>query len=262
MHPFNFGTIGVIVKRPSLLDISAYAFGICAPLSTLKRIPMLSEILSIPIFVLWLIGYSTWYLGSLFKSNQNPSKANGWYGFVEFQQQYQTAALLGLIATVLGFFLPTLIAPIAWLYAIANVFWSIGNYHETALPHPDNPTYSTEKQKKYTFFSMGITTLSLIAAVSATILTFFPLAAPITLPILQIITAAVTLITATLFLYYFFSKSKLDSEVIIADKDSPASSINRFTNTPAEPTCFNHPCFQERKSTDVEQSNGLTPKFK
>lgn len=117
-------------RSPILIKISNYSFGFGLFVSALSRIPFLSEILALPLLISWLIGYSTWYIGTILYGKDHRRKEDSWYGFAQFRQQHQTAALLGTIATVLCFIVPTLIIPTAWLFTISNIFWAIGEHHK------------------------------------------------------------------------------------------------------------------------------------
>ena len=208
------------------------------------RIPVLAQILATPLIILWLIGYSTWYIGSLFYDKDHPRKKDSWYGFTEFKLQHQTAALLGTIATVLCFIVPTLLIPIAWLFAISNVFWAIGAHHKKNMPHTDDPDYSSDKQRIFDYLTFAVTTLSFITALTATALFFFPLSAPVLIPIATIVQVTVTAIIFGILIKYLTGDYKPD--MVQQDdlkKPSVESSIGtrHETGNKPRPSCL--PCY-------------------
>lgn len=172
------------LRLPTLEEISSYAFGVNLFFSNLMRISVLGPILRIPVGVFWLIGYGAWYLESLINGQTHPHKGNGWYTFAEFKTQNEIAALVGTIAAILLLVAPELIVPIAWLFAISNVFWAIAAHHKSNVIHPEDDNYSTDKQKMYSYLCMTVTSLSLITAVAATLMFFLPFTAPVAMPIL------------------------------------------------------------------------------
>lgn len=234
-------------RSPLLLDISTYSFGFSVVTTALRRIPILNEVLIIPLIVSWLIGYSTWYIGSLFYDKDHPRKKDSWYGFAEFKQQHQTSALLGLIATILCVVAPTLLIPIAWLFAISNTLWAIGAYHKKKMPDTDDPNYSSAKQNVFGYLTIAVTLLSFLTALEATALFFFPLSAPVLIPIATTAEVTVTAIIFVLIGKYTLGTYEFDRAQIEiaqeADVEPNAASSKELTNTPhpADILCFNSP---------------------
>lgn len=220
------------------------------------RIPVLGQILAIPLIISWLIGYSTWYVGSLFYDKDHPRKKDSWYGFAEFKSQHQTAALLGTIATVLCFVVPTLFIPIAWLFAISNVFWAIGAYHKKNMPHTDDPDYSSDKQRVFGYLTFAVTTLSFFTALAATALFFFPLSAPVLLPITTIVQVTITAIIFGILIKYLAGNYKPDmaqQDVIKNPSVESSIGIRHETSNKPRPSClpcFNSPLALSKKSLD------------
>jgi len=230
-----------LILSPSriLNTISSYSFGFGLFASTLRRIPFLSEILTIPLLISWLIGYSTWYIGTSFYGKDHQRKEDSWYGFAEFRQQHQTAALLGTIATILCFIVPTLIIPTAWLFTISNIFWAIGEHHKKNMPNTNDPKYSTPKQKIYCHLSLLVTTISFITAASTTVVFFIPIIAPILVPIIAAVQAILTVALFCFLGKYLARNFKPDipkKEVLVNNKKSVEPEM---TLDPQEPTCSN-----------------------
>lgn len=242
-------------RNPLLLDISSYSFGVSVITATLRRIPALNQILIAPLFISWLIGYSTWYIGSLFYDKDLPRKKDSWYGFAEFKQQHQTSALLGLIATVLCVAVPALFIPTAWLFAISNTLWSIGAHHKKEMPDTDDPNYSSAKQNVFSYLTMVVTLLSYLTALEATALFFFPLSAPVLVPIAtaaEVIVTAVMLVLIAKYVLGTYQPDRAQLEIAQeADVESTSSSDNESLNTPC-PTdvlCFKSPLTPSQKES-------------
>jgi hypothetical protein len=237
-----------------LLKMSNYTFGAGLVGSNLMRIPVLSQLLAIPVSVLWLIGYGTWYIGSTLYNKQVPRKTESWYGFADFKKQHQISALIGTIATVLCFIVPTLIAPIAWLYTISNIFWAISTHHQYKMPPKDDPNYSTAKQRIYSYLANVTTLMSLITAIAATVVFFLPLTAPILVPIVSGVCGVLTIAVFTLLGKYLLGKFPTDSSLQKQLSSNPSADevisdlARRAEHQP-------HPI----ASLSTTQGNGVTP---
>ncbi len=143
----------------------------------LKLIPivMLSSILNIVSLSAYLIGYMVWYTTAFFYPDHQRNR-EAWYGFAEFKEQTQAAALLGTVATAFCLITPALIIPAAWIYNISNILWSIGEYHKKAKPPTQDPLFSSVKQALYFRYSLLATCTSVLTSLAATIIFFFPIA--------------------------------------------------------------------------------------
>ena len=219
-----------LIREPLLLEISTYSFGFSVVTAAFRRIPILNEALMIPLLISWLVGYSTCYIGSLFYDKNHPKKKDSWYGFAEFKQQNQASALLGLIATVLCVIVPTLLIPIAWLFTISNAFWAIGAHHKKKMPDTDDANYSSAKQRVFGYLTIAVTLLSLFTALEATALFFFPLSAPVLIPIATAVEVAVTVIIFVLIAKYVLGTYKPDR----ARKEIALENCVESKNTPHE----------------------------
>ncbi len=240
-------------RSPLLLEISTYSFGFAAVTGALRRIPVLKEILIIPLIVSWFIGYSTWYIGSLLYDKDHPRKKDSWYGFAEFKQQHQTSALLGLIATVLCAVVPALLIPIAWLFTVSNLLWAIGAHHKKNMPTTDDPNYSSAKQNVFSYLTLTVTLLSFLTALEATALFFFPLSAPILIPVATAAEVFVTIIIFVLigkFTLGTYEPDRTQIEIVQKtdvepDKEQP----NTAAPCPLDVLCFKSPLTPLKKGS-------------
>lgn len=164
--------------RSALDSISGYLFLTGAISARLKSIPifLVAAIFNLSSVFAYLIGYVLWYVAA-FLYPDHPRQRDSWYGFAQFKEQYQMAALLGTMATIgtiLCLISPTLIVPTAWLYALSNLIWSIGEYHKKENPPLDNEEYSSVKQALYFRYTLTVAMNSVLAAISATAIFLLP----------------------------------------------------------------------------------------
>ncbi len=188
----------------TVLDkISGYLF-LAGFISTkLKNIPITIVAVALNIVSLfsYLIGYVAWYLAASLYPNY-PRKNDTWYGFAEFKNQYQIAALLGTIAaitTIACILVPPLILPTAWLYTLSNLVWSISEHHKKENPPPDDEQYSGLRQALYLRYALLVTSSSALAAITTTATFLFPPAALIIITTSTIIGIGLTIAS----LYYW-----------------------------------------------------------
>lgn len=134
---------------------------------------MLTPILHAISFVAYLVGYISWYLATIFYPEYQ-RKPNTWYGFSSFKDQFQTAALLGTVATIFCLAAPVLTIPTVWLYVLSNLIWSIGEYHKKVSFVAQDAQYSSAKQAVYFRYSALVTLTSTIGAIAATAVALFP----------------------------------------------------------------------------------------
>ena len=142
----------------------------------LKSIPILAiaSKMNFVSITAYLIGYAAWYVASLLYPNHPKSQRN-WYDFSSYKYQYQAAALLGAIATILCITAPasTLIA--AWIYAWSNLIWAVGEYHKNKFQTLQNDEdFSREKQALYFRFTVLVASGSTIAAILSTMTNVMP----------------------------------------------------------------------------------------
>ena len=235
----------MIVKLPTLLEISNYLFTAGLVGGTLSRVPILSPflapILGLPVAIVYIVGYALWYVGSLFHEQDLLRNKDRWYGFTKTKHQHQISALLGMIAAILGIALPTLLAPVAWLFVISNLFWTTGAFHIKEIHLNNTPNHSSAKQKFYAYFTVGVTALSVISALSLSISALFPLAAPVITPIATALGVPISLVTFGLLTFYQFGRHKPDK---VESKQSTHSikQHDKLQKTPSsEPQLFKSP---------------------
>lgn len=186
-----------------LSKVSGFFFLVGLFSSRLSSIPIsiVTMILNLVSTIAYLVGYVAWYAASLFYPD-HPRKREYWFGFAQFKQQYQISALIGAIATVLCIITPFLILPTAWLYTISNFIWAVSECHRQENPFPDDPNFSSARQKLYVRYAVLVAISSVIASFSVTIAFLFP-------PITTIVLAGSSMIAAimTIVTMYYWLKS-------------------------------------------------------
>lgn len=186
----------------TLDSISGRFFLVGLLAAKLKNIPifMFASVFNIVSLTAYLIGYLIWYTTAFFYHEQR-SKRESWYGFAQFKEQFQAAAIFGLLATVFCLITPALIIPAAWIYTVSNTFWSIGEYHKKASPSPEDTLYSSVRQALYLRYALSVSASSGVTALAATIIFFYPAAAFVVL--VASTTISVSLIAA---IAYYWGK--------------------------------------------------------
>ena len=183
------------MKRHSetLDGISGYLFLVGFISSKLKNIPifLITAILSPVSLAAYLIGYIAWYAASIFYPD-HPRKQKHWYGFAQFREQYQVAAVLGTIATIMYLVAPVYIIPTAWLYTISNLIWSISEYHKKENPLPNDVHYSSIRQRIYLRYTILVATSSALTAIAETVAYLFPQTALLVIACSSILGAGLT----------------------------------------------------------------------
>nr|WP_284498347.1 hypothetical protein [Legionella maioricensis] len=166
-------------KVSSFFFFSGFVFGKIQNLP----IPVVSAAFNIISLVFYMVGYGVWFIASHFYPEYT-KKEEEWYGFAQFKEQYLFAATLGLLATALsiaGFFVPVLLIPAAWMFVASNFMWASGEYHKLKHPPTYDEKYSHTYQEAYTSYAATMTSMSIIAALSTTVIFIFP---PATIPVL------------------------------------------------------------------------------
>lgn len=153
----------------------------------LKSIPVLivSYVLTGIALTAFLLGYLTWFIAARFYPD-HLRKDEAWYGFTQFKDQFQLAALIGIIATIATiacFVYPALIIPAAWLYAVSNTLWCIAEYHKKNNPPFYEEDFSTKKQIDYFRYALLLTMISFIGALTASLVWCIPSVMPLTINI-------------------------------------------------------------------------------
>ncbi|WP_133135379.1 hypothetical protein [Legionella rowbothamii] len=130
---------------------------------------------------LYLIAYSFWFAAS-YNQPEHERANSEWYGFAQIKEQFLFSSLAGFIATVVSvaaIFVPALFPPAAWLFVLGNTFWTIGEYHKLNNP-PKDQDFSYSQQEAYTSYAASTSIISVVSAISATIMFIYP---PITMPL-------------------------------------------------------------------------------
>lgn len=139
-----------------------------------------------------LIGHSAWFLASHFYP-EHSQHYKEWYGFAPFKEQHTFAATIGMIGSVISIAaiaFPPLLIPAVWLFALGNVFWSIGEYHKFKSP-PKDDDYSESYQSSYLNYAIAMTALGFVSALSATLIILCP-------PLLLAVSIVSTIVTVGL----------------------------------------------------------------
>ncbi len=145
----------------------------------LKSIPIavLATKLNIISMAAYLIGYSAWYVATFMYPNHPKLKKN-WYGFASYKYQYQAAAFLGTLATLMCIFTPFVAITAAWIYALSNIIWVIGEHHKNKFQiKQKDEDYSLEKQSLYFRFTVLVAIGSTLSALFSTAVILIPEAA-------------------------------------------------------------------------------------
>jgi len=228
-------------KTDILNKASAGLFLVGALFSRLKSVPIyvLGTVLNLTSLLAYFVGYLIWYSASLFYPNV-PRKDDRWFGFADTKYQYQMAALLGTVSTLIFLIAPAFFLLAAWLFTLSNVIWSIGEYHKKQNPDRNDKFYSTKKQGLYLRYAAIIAASSLLSAVSATAISLFPAATIIILASSLIIGVGLAIPACYYWLKSVFGYFRPDSvkhsyhklsnqlSFSLTSKDKP-SSVNQDT---------------------------------
>ncbi len=246
--------------------ISSGLFFIGLIFSKLKTLPLafLSTLLHFVSLVAFLIGYAIWAISGIFYPNY-PRRREQWYGFAEYKQQFQLAALLGAIATFICIITPSLIITSAWIYTLSNLFWTISEYHKKENPPPHDHDFSSTKQNIYFRFSLLATSSSLVAALSASIIVTFPVTTIVLSTFATILGTGLTISS-----FYYLSKTlfenfppdninhsynKLNSGLAnspIANNDEKFNNFELIIKPSIQKYKSQHPFFQLSENKDYE----------
>jgi hypothetical protein len=248
---------------------SGYLFLVGFLTSKLKNIPvsLVGAIFNLVSLFAYLIGYVAWYIAA-YMYKDYPRKREEWYGFAEFKIQYQVAALIGLVATIMCLIFPPLIMPVAWFYTVSNVIWSISEHHKKKNPPPDAENYSTEKQGVYFRYASSVALNSTITAVTATIVFLFP---PLTFTVLTAAAVIGAVVTVAAIFYWgkhAFGKYPPDNDrlqhsyaVVSAGlPDQPEHMIELASTATRDPVVAQDPpAPAPRVANDEETDDDMTP---
>lgn len=143
--------------------------------SQVKHIPIfiLSSVFNLISLTAYLLAYIVWYAASMLYPDL-PRKHEHWFGFAEFKQQYQMAAVLGAISITICLIAPALFLLTSWLYTISNLIWAISECHKKENPFPSDKRYSSARQTAYLRYAILIAANSTQMAMSATLMLLCP----------------------------------------------------------------------------------------
>ncbi|KTD15629.1 hypothetical protein Lgra_0295 [Legionella gratiana] len=144
--------------------------------------PLVSAIFRFISLGIYFLAYGSWSIACLLHPDHNEHH-HKWYGFAQIKEQLLFSSFVGLVATVLSVaavLVPVLFPPAAWLFLIGNVLWAIGEYHKLKNPPQSKEDFSYTQQKNYLYYAITSCAISLVTAISATLIVAFP---PLTIPI-------------------------------------------------------------------------------
>jgi hypothetical protein len=164
--------------------------------------------------LLYLVAYGLWLVASQLHPD-HPRLQREWYGFAQFKNQHQIAAILGgiaIILSVLAFIFPILAIPASWFFVFSNCVWLIGEYHKQQNPLPYEEDYSSERQSIYVIYASLITTMACITAIATTVIAFCPAAIAITVLITSIFAILLGAATFRYWAEYTFFEHNIDKK--------------------------------------------------
>ncbi|ARB91083.1 hypothetical protein [Legionella longbeachae] len=168
--------------------------------------PLVSTIFKFLSLGIYSLAYGSWSIACLLHPDHKEHHQK-WYGFAQIKEQFFFSSFLGLIATGLSIaavFVPVLFPAAAWLFLVGNVLWTIGEYHKLKNPPQDNEDFSYTQQKNYLYYAITSCVISLVSAVSATLVVAFP---PFLIPITIFSLLLYTGLGSLAFEYWLHSKS-------------------------------------------------------
>lgn len=139
-------------------------------------IPGVSLILGIAALGFNLVAYLLWLTATFFYPNHRKLE-NEWFAYDDFSEQHQTAAAIGVMATLLGIgaiSLPVLLIPATWLIFSSNLIWSTGEYHKLKNPPPSDDVFSESFQSTYISYALTMSSIAFITATGTTLAFMFP----------------------------------------------------------------------------------------
>ena len=172
----------------------------------LKNVPNLfiASLFNLVALSAYLIGYVAWFLATLYYPN-HPRKADSWYGFAEFKDQYQLASVLGTVATVMCLAYPALVLPALWLFTVSNIIWCVAEYHKQHNPPAYDANYSSARQSIYIRYALLVTASSAITAIGISVSVSLPTLAYTALLVSSIVGGVLTIAA-----FYHFKQAVFD----------------------------------------------------
>lgn len=222
-------------KSSSYFFASAFVFGKAQYLP----VPLVSSSLRLISFSLSFIGYTLWLIGSSLRPDEEKYTGD-WYGFAQLKEQYLYAALLGMIASLIGICAitsPVLILPSVWIFFSSNVVWSIGEFHKLNNPPAHEKEFSYGYQQTYLMYSLTMSSIGLLTAAAATAAFIFPPAAPIIFILSSILAVGLGALAVEHWVNANFGDhSKVDAEAL-KKRDTSYNTMKNalsFNEPPAE----------------------------
>ena len=169
----------------------------------------------------YLVGYLLWFIATLFYDKHERVRDN-WYGFAEFKEQFRATSIIGFVATVLCLTYPVLLIPASCLFAISNVLWLIGVYHQNNTPSFDTTVPKSEKNSYFLYVSL-ITASSIITTAGMIAVFLFPLIAAPILTATTVVSLGLTVSAMLLLARIRFFSQPPKEQASIVPKESFAS---------------------------------------
>ena len=246
-----------------LEQISSGLFFIGFVISKLEHLPLMAAkgVFNLVALGLYLLAYLFW-ISACYIFPDHPRHKEGWYGFSQFKEQYQVAALLGTVATILfiaAMFFPIVNIPAVWIFAISNGVWFTAEYHKLEHPPGYEKDFSLIKQQHYLRFAGLVTLISVTAAISTTIAFACP---PIAIMVLTV-TTLITLVLGAAALIYWLEANLADEPA--AEKPEAVLSVEESyekikTLTDKSPSAKKSPALPvEYQTTECLEKKGRTP---
>lgn len=191
------------------LSGSSFLLGMLTSKLQLLPVSIAKPFFNLASLVLSLTGYSFWYIASYFIPDHKP-KYSEWYGFAAFKEQNSMAAFFGILGTFISMgaiALPFLTIPAVWLLFASNVIWAVGEYHKYKNPLKGE-LYAESHQKSYFSYALVMSAIGLIGAITATLIFAFPSIAIPAFIVSGILSLALGLLGAQLWLDFTFGDHK------------------------------------------------------
>lgn len=137
---------------------------------------LLSTIFGIISIFAYLFGYLLWFCSTLL-TEHSPRNYDVLGQLTNSNDHYRIASLLGIIGCIMCISLPPIfLIPALLIFNISNFFWSMAEFHKLRYPLPPNidPLFSSQRQKLYLYYVMGMAGSTIITTISALIIFFNP----------------------------------------------------------------------------------------
>lgn len=172
-----------MTKSQKFDKASGVFFFIAFMVSTLQYVPFLFVAGGLRLISLLIsLGAYGLKLASNLYSESYDKQKHTWYGFDKINKQFTYSSLANILATIVSIvaiFYPICFPPAAWLFFIGNVLSSIAEYHTLKSP-PKDDKFCYTSQDSTVSYQIVISIISLITAITATLIFVFP---PFAIPI-------------------------------------------------------------------------------